>query len=70
MPMNKEEEITLKMRLVDERLQQISVLTGQMAMVGTAQSGNERFDALMRDFDRMLDISNDLIRQWDALKAG
>lgn len=58
------------MRLVNERLQQISVLTGQMAMVGTAESGNERFAALMQDFDRMLDLSENLIRQWDALKAG
>ncbi|MGA4422854.1 hypothetical protein ACI2UY_22615 [Ralstonia nicotianae] len=59
--MNAIDDLYAKLRIVNERLQQISDLTGKMALAGTAQPGYPPYDALSRELDRMLDVSNALL---------
>lgn len=61
-----EEDLNRRLSLVRERIEQISVLTAQMAVAHTAHTDNPRFNNVMNDFDRMVAISDQIV---GALKA-
>jgi len=63
----KEQDLNWQLNLVRDRIEQISALTAQMAVAHAADSDNPRFNSVMNDFHRMVEISDQIVKALEAL---